>query len=156
MTTLAIILLLVAGIILLVAEVMIIPGFGVGGIIGGALTLGGLYLSYDTYGLWISLALTLVAIIAFTVLCFVVSRSSLTESMKLKSEIKSTVEEDNHSSLTVGTQGIAATRLNLYGKVEINGKLYEAKANRFIDAGAEVEIASIENNYIFVKQTKNE
>ncbi len=152
MTTLAIILLLLAGIILLVAEVMIIPGFGVGGLIGGALAIGALYLSYNAYGLLISLALAMLAFVIFLVLCFVVSHSSITDRLKLKSQIDAKVEEDNHATLAVGDRGIAATRLNLYGKVEIEGKRYEAKADRFIDSGEEVVITEIDNNYIFVKK----
>ncbi len=152
MITLSIVILLVAAIILFVAETLIVPGFGVCGVLGILLAGAGFYLSYENYGVMVSLAIAIVAIVIFGLMCLWLSKSTLIERLKLNSKINSKIKIETENKVKVGDQGVAITRMNLYGKVQINGETYEGKAQRFVDVDSEVEVIGIEENHLLVKQ----
>lgn len=145
-------LMLIVGMLLLLIEVLIVPGIGISGILGGALIIGGVWVSYNHYGFFVATAVALLCIVVFTIACIWLSHSPMTERMRLRSTIDTHVEEDDRSQIAIGARGKAATRLNLYGKVEIDGKLFEAKANRFIEVGTNVEVSAIESKYLIIKE----
>lgn len=145
-------LILLVGLLLLLIEIFIVPGIGLSGILGGALTICGIVVTYNHFGFTIALCVTLLLIVLFAISCVALSNSKLTEMMKLKSTIGASVEEDNHNGIAVGAKGKAVTRLNLYGKVEIDGTLYEAKALRYVEVNSSVEVTEIDSKYVVVRQ----
>lgn len=57
------------------------------------------------------------------------------------------------SELTLGAKGITVSRLSPMGKININGKVYEAKsADVFIDQREQVEVIGFENFNVVVKK----
>lgn len=150
-----IILLLLFGTTLLLAEVAIIPGFGIAGIGGICFTLGGIYFAYSQYGTTICFITIACVIVTFFIMLYFLSKSKTIEKMKLKSQIESRVEGQDNSNIAVGAVGVSTTRINLYGKVRIDEKTYQAKSLVFIDTNQPIEVVKIENSCILVQPKQN-
>lgn len=167
------ILLFVAGIILIALEVFVIPGFGIAGISGIILALGGLTLSLigninfdfhfapDAQILWAVIRVTLtVAIIILLFLAFnerliqskAFSRLVLVDSLESDKGYTSSIE--GLQSL-IGLNGTAVTDLRPTGKVEIQDERYEASTDgEFLPKGTAIVVVRSRGNYLEVKAAK--
>ena len=148
-----IITLIVIGFILLLIELMIIPGFGVTGILGIASLVGGIVLAYTAHS-----AITGHIILACTL---VLSAALLWYALQPKTWNKFTLKENINAQvnnnaedkgIVVGMQGISLTRLVPIGKIRVNGVETEATArDGIIDAQQKVEIVKTEGVKVIVK-----
>lgn len=142
--------------ILLVVEVMLIPGFGFTGLLGVASMIGGVAYSFFVIGSlagWITLLIACAICVALFV--WALYGNSL-DKVALKKKINSTVKEDEISKFSVGDKGIARTRLALIGEAEINGLIVEVKSESgLVDEGTSVEVVRISGDTIFVKTINN-
>ncbi len=149
---LAIVLLVLVGLVLLLLEVLVIPGTTVAGIIGFLLLGGGIWMAFDSFGTnggLIAIAATLVALGPVFFLAF---RSRTWNKLMLKENIESKVDSFEGFVPSVGDKGIALSRLAPMGKVIINDREYEARAqNSYIDEKSTVEVINVESNKIIVK-----
>ena len=148
-----IIMLIVAGVLLVLAEIFLIPGVGVAGILG-LLSLGASsYFAFTEYGTLAGVIITVVncaLVVGFTVYCL---RAKTWKKLALKTNIDSKVNAFDESKLAVGDRGRSLTRLAPIGIAVINDKKYEVKTlTGIIDPGEEVEVVMIEDNKIYVKQ----
>jgi len=155
MSITAIIILIVLGIILFYVEFLIIPGVTVAGIAGGVLVILGVFFGYREYGVPTGHYI-LGATAVFSVFSVVVMlRSKTWEKISLDSMIVGKSSTGLEAELNIGDQGITVTRLNPYGKVQINDKFYEAKSSgSFLDPKTEVEIKKIDGSHLIVKPLK--
>lgn len=142
--------------ILLVVEVMLIPGFGFTGLLGVASMIGGVAYSFFVIGSlagWITLLIACAICVALFV--WALYGNSL-DKVALKKKINSTVKEDEISKFSVGDKGVARTRLALIGEAEINGLIVEVKSESgLVDEGAAVEVVRLSGDTIFVKTINN-
>ena len=142
--------------ILLVVEVMLIPGFGFTGLLGAASMIGAVAYSFFIIGSlagWITLLVACAICIALFV--WALYGNSL-DKVALKKKINSTVEEDEITKFAVGDKGVARTRLALIGEAEINGLIVEVKSESgLVDEGTSVEVVRISGDTIFVKTINN-
>jgi membrane-bound serine protease (ClpP class) len=157
------------GIILIAIEVFVIPGFGVTGIAGIILTLGSLVLimvnnqAFD-FG-FVSMNQLLIAVTAAmgglfggVILLFVLG-ANLDKTPMYKKVALTTTQQRSAGYVSnpvniglVGEHGIAHTVLRPSGKVEINGKIYDAYTRGdFIEKGQPVEVISDEGSALKVK-----
>ena len=145
--------LLVAGLVLAIAE-MYIPGFGLPGILGGICLVVGIALFGDN-----PLEALVVTIIVVTVLCIALSLSihSLSKGRLAKSKLvlNDTVHDAELSeqdlSYFVGHEGMAKTVLRPAGMGEFDGvKLNVVSDGAFIQNGAAIRIIRVEGNRIVV------
>jgi membrane-bound serine protease (ClpP class) len=157
------------GIILIAIEVFVIPGFGVTGIAGIILTLGSLVLimvnnqAFD-FG-FVSMNQLLIAVTAAMgglfggiILLFVLG-ANLDKTPMYKKVALTTTQQRSAGYVSnpmniglVGEHGIAHTVLRPSGKVEINGKIYDAYTRGdFIEKGQPVEVISDEGPALKVK-----
>lgn len=150
MTLTGIILIIALGLIFMLVEVLVIPGIGVIGVLGGILMCIGVYFAYKinaTTG-HITLACTAVLSVGLLVISL---RSKTWNRMMLKAEIKSKAENEK-TSIRKGDAGISVTRLNPMGKARINGKLVEVKSfNKFINENTPLIVIQANSNQIIVK-----
>ena len=141
--------------ILLVVEVLLIPGFGFTGLLGAASMIGAVAYSFFTIGSlagWITLLIACAICVALFM--WALYGNSL-DKVALKKKISSTVKEDEITKFAVGDKGVARTRLALIGEAEINGLIVEVKSESgLVDEGASIEVVRISGDTIFVK-TKN-
>ncbi|WP_439185501.1 NfeD family protein [Carboxylicivirga taeanensis] len=152
MSALVIILIILLGLFLLVLEFFVFPGVTFAGIGGFIFTAGGIFLAYQSYGVTygsIALVSTLFVGVIILVLSF---RAKTWNRLMLHSQIGGSVETVQESTIHVGDEGIAITRLNPIGKVMINGQVIEGKCpGNFVDENTQVTVKEVYKTYIIVK-----
>ena len=141
--------------ILLLVEIMLIPGIGFTGILGIMSMIGAVAYSFYFIGSiagWITLGIACVICVVFFL--WALYGNSL-DRVALKKNIDSTVKEDEISKFSVGDKGVARTRLALIGEAEINGLIVEVKSESgFVDEGEPVEVVRLSGDTVFVKVMK--
>ncbi|WP_296621917.1 NfeD family protein [Marivirga sp.] len=147
--------LILAGLILIIAELIFVPGTTFVGVIGLLLTIVGIFLVFDEYGdvagYWTTAATATVTIIG-VIYSF---KSNSWDRFSLKSSIQSKVNDEDIFTFQVGEKGKTVSDLKPIGKAEIFGKIYEVRSKgEWIGAGQEVEITRIDSKRIFVEPTK--
>jgi membrane-bound serine protease (ClpP class) len=154
MTSLTAILVIVAlmacGMILLIAEVAIIPGFGVAGISAAGLIIGGAAFAWSRFGAtWGIGSLLLSAAAAFAVLK-IMPRTKAGKSLVLSTELTKSAVDDRAAEL-VGQEGTTVTALRPAGAVEVAGRRLDVVTDGvFVDAGRLVRVVSVEGARIVV------
>ena len=155
MTILIILLLIALGIILLLLEFAVIPGFTVFGVGGIALLGYSVYLAFVHYGNLAGILTVIFLITLIPILFFKFLKSKAGKKMQLDSKITGIVDALEKERFKVGDQGKAISRLAPIGKVEINSHIVEGKSTGdFIDDGATIEVVSLQDNKLIVKQIK--
>ena len=144
--------LLVVGLVLVIIELIFIPGTTIVGILGFIFSLVGVYLGFSYFGDqtgWIILASAAVVTIGTVVYSF---RSGAWERYSLKSAIQSKVNEGLHDNLKAGQEGISISVLRPFGKAEFDGKEFEVTTiGNYIESGSPVRITKVATNKIFVE-----
>lgn len=166
------ILIFIAGIILIALELFAIPGFGVAGISGIALTIIGLTLSlignigFEFQGLPVtrvleSLGIVVIATFLSIILSFyttskLLQKKTIFGELALSSTQQSGmgyIAADMKFSELVGKTGVAYTVLRPAGKVEINEDVYDAVAQTgYINKGDVIQVIKYENAQLIVRK----
>lgn len=146
-----IITLIIVGLLLLFAEVLLIPGVGFAGVLG-LLSLGGsCFFAFMQMGNTVGAIVTVVNIVLVVGLSIYVLRAKTWKRLSLETNIDAkavSVDEE----LAVGDRGVALSRLAPMGTVKFDGKIVEVKAlEGIIDPDVEVEIVLIEDGRVYVK-----
>lgn len=141
--------------VLLVVEVMLIPGFGFTGILGILSMIGAISYSFFLIGNFVGWITLLVACAICVGIFFWALYGKSLDKVALKKNIDSTVKEDEIKKFAVGDRGVTRTRLALIGEAEINGNIVEVKSESgLVDEGAPVEVVRLSEDTVFVKTIK--
>ena len=141
--------LILVGVILILVEILLIPGIGIAGILGLASICGSAYYAFAHLGPWTGVIVTVVNIALLAVLICYALRGKTWKRLELDTVIDKHIKEEE---VAVGDRGMAATRLGPIGSARINDKSYEVTSlEGMIDAGTRVEIVHIEHNKIYVR-----
>ena len=164
------ILLFLAGIVLVILEIFLIPGFGVAGISGIALIVVGLTLSlvdnvsfrfggrevlHDFSGALFTVVISV--FLAFVVAILGTKRFAL--SKRMSGLALGTVQDSNQGFISVdarikhkiGKTGTAYTVLRPSGRIEIDGELFDAMADiGYIEKGDKVRVVRDEAGQLYV------
>lgn len=144
--------LILIGLLLIVVEVIFIPGTTIVGIIGVVFAGTGIIVTYRHFGtdagLYVLLGTT-----AFTVVALIVSfRSKAWTRFANQSAINSKVNEGITASLSEGEEGVALSTLKPFGKAQFKSGEFEVRTlGDYLDTGTKVKIVSIQSNQIIVK-----
>jgi len=148
--------LILAGLILLLVEMLLIPGVGIAGILG-LCSMGAscwyAFHNFDSRTGIIVVAINVVLIAIFTVFAL---REKTWKKFELSAEIDSKVNAESEK-ITVGDKGTTETRLAPMGTARFNSISCEVKSedNSLIPAGTPVIVTRIEDNKVIVKQINN-
>jgi len=170
------ILIFIIGLILLMLELFVIPGFGVAGISGIVLMAASLILAmvfnvgfnfkFDPTidaGAQIARSTIIVSLgsIAGFLLALWLSKKILTAhtrfgTMALNTKLDTSegyISQDMSKQQYVGKQGVATTFMRPAGKIDIDGEILEATAEHgLIDKGDAIIVTKFENAQLFVKK----
>ena len=165
------ILLFIVGLLLLAAEIFVIPGFGIAGLAGISLMLVGLVLSLvhnDFFDFTISppgelstaFNTVLISFIVSIGLIFAVGGSLLNSHYfkRLSLETTQPTEEGysiktGNSAAFIGKTGIAVTDLRISGTVEVDGERLDAvTSGEFLPKGTEIFVKENRMNYFVVRK----
>jgi membrane-bound serine protease (ClpP class) len=159
----------IVGVILLLIEILVIPGFGVAGIAGILLCITGLTFAMvdnslfkTTDGFNIAVLVRPFATLSIAVFCGLTGSIYLTRKLyntRLFGRVALKTDLTGHDgyigvsttpALTVGSEGVAQTSLRPSGKVEINGEIYDAVAEYgMINKGDTVCVTRYETSQIY-------
>lgn len=146
-----IITLILVGLVLIFAEILLIPGVGIAGILG-LLSMGGsCYYAFTQLGQTTGIVVTVINAVLIVALTVWVLRAKTWKRLTLETNIDSkAVSADG--VLTLGERGRTQTRLAPMGMVRFDDDVVEVKAlEGMIDPGVDVEIVMIEDNKVYVK-----
>ena len=145
--------LIIAGLILFIIEVFLLPGISIAGIISAVCLLYANYYAFDTMGTLpgcITLAISAIGIIAITIWFM---RSKTVDKLSLKKTIDYKPEPLKGLNLKAGDEGIALTRLALIGNAEFNGNIIEVRSTGdFIDEKSRIRVNRIRDGIVLVEK----
>ena len=144
--------LILAGLLLIIVEIVFIPGTTVVGLLGLVFTIAGIVFSYSQFGnetgFYVLLGTTLVTA-ATLYLSF---RKGAWKKFSHQSAIDSKVNEGMTSHLNTGEEGVTKSVLRPMGSAEFHGKIFEVKTNgELVNNGIKVRIVKIRSNDILVE-----
>ena len=145
--------LIIAGLILFIIEVFLLPGVSVAGIVSAGCLLYANYYAFDTLGTipgCITLVISAIGVIAITIWFM---RSKTVDKLSLKKTIDYRPEPLKGLNLKPGDEGVALTRLALIGNAEFNGRIIEVRSSgNFIDQKSKIRVERILDGVVLVEK----
>lgn len=170
------ILIFLAGLILLMLEFFVVPGFGVTGVSGIVLIIASLVLTLvfnvgfkfnfnpefnaSAYVSKMTILVLVSSLAGFFISLWLGKKLILAEtrfgSLALRTGLESDkgfTSQDMRNEQYVGKEGVAQTILRPSGKINIDGDILDATAEHgYIEAGEKVKVCKFENAQLFVKK----
>lgn len=145
--------LLIIGIILVLVEVLFIPGTTLVGVLGVIVTAVGVYYGFTAFDYDLALTILVFAVIANLLVIIYGFRSGVWNRFSLKDKITSRSFDNRLLGLEIGQKGKTVSDCRPYGEVEFGDKIYEAKSERgYLSRGTDVYIERLENNRIIINK----
>ena len=152
MITGVVIALLLLGILLLLLEILFVPGTTIVGIGGIILLAIGIYLAYDLIGTTAG-HLSLASSVAVVFLALIVLLKGQTwKRMALETNVEGKGVAQVEKLVVVGERGKTISRLNPVGKALFGEKILEVSTTgEFVDEDVNIEVVKLDQNRIKVK-----
>tara|TARA_B100001758_G_scaffold235361_1_gene235388 strand:- start:1143 stop:1616 length:474 start_codon:yes stop_codon:yes gene_type:complete len=148
-------LLLVIGIILILIEILFIPGTTIFGILGIISIFSSDYLSYSYFGSEIAIIYSISNAILSLIIIVYALKSDTWKKIALNKVHLEKVNKNKYGELKKGDLGISSSSLKPYGKAIFGDKTYEVKSlENFIEENKKIKIINILQDKILVKTTK--
>ena len=153
-----IVLLVFFGLLFLVAELVLLPGVLIGAVLALVCYGSSVYLAFRDFGPVTGTVVILVILVLSVIATVVSLRAKTWQRFSLKQEIRSSsMPVIPAEELQVGDRGVTLSRLSPMGKVEIGGRIYEAKSTDvYIDQRSTVEVVGFENFNVVVRKVADE
>ncbi len=145
---------IVLGMGLLILE-MYLPGFGLPGIAGIALSVMGIVFVSDSLleGLVAALIELALMCVAFSFALRSAAKGKLAKSKLVLHAVATDSKEENPLLFYMDREGVAATRLSPVGTGEFEGvRLTVLSEGEFVEAGEKVKVTRVEGNRIYVRR----
>lgn len=151
---LVIALLIALGLILVIIEVVFIPGTTVIGVIGVILSVAGVIFSYTAFGSTIGFLILISTAVAMGLLLYYSFRSNSWDKFALKTSIDSKNNEGFLESFSIGEEGVCLSTLRPIGKAEFNKRVVEVASadGSYVEEGTRVRIKEVSAAGIIVTQ----
>jgi len=151
-----IIVLLALGFLLLLLELLVLPGITVAAVAGFALLGIAVWQVYAQYGSEAGSWTLGAIVVASVILIWFALRSKTWNRAALKSEIDSKAGGQPDVPIQIGDRGITVSRLAPSGKALINNDYFEVRTfGELIDPNNTIEIVKIDHRTIYVKPINN-
>jgi membrane-bound ClpP family serine protease len=154
-----IILLILLGLILLLVETLLLPGFFFTGILGVLSLAAACYFGFVNFGNTGGILTVIISVAVAAAFMVWILRSKTWKKATLNTEIKASVDQRPlDKGISAGMKGSTTTRLNPMGRVRFdNGEEAEVHSlDGLIEARSKVVVSQIEEEKIFVKLCKEE
>ena len=146
-----IITLILLGLVLIFAEILLIPGIGVAGILGLFSIGGSCFYAFHQMGTTVGVIVTVADAALLVALTIWVLRAKTWKKLTLETTVDGKAVAADEAIL-VGERGVTVTRLAPMGMVRFGGESVEVKAlEGMIDPGVDVEVVMIEDKKIYVQ-----
>lgn len=149
-----IITLIVVGLLLLGAELLIIPGFGIAGILGVVTMVVSCYLAFSSFGSVAGFIIVIINIFLIVVSTILILRSKTWRKISLYTNIDSKIDEiPERKGIEIGQKGLSLTRLAPGGQARLGDVVLEVfTRDALVEPGTEIEVVEMEGNRVFVKK----
>lgn len=156
MDWITVILLLIAGIVLLIVEIIFIPGTTIVGIIGVALMVFGVIIGYSKFGSLTGTIILVSAVVTGGAVAVLSFKTGVWKRFALKNTNSSKFNEDIKIEHLLGAEGIALSALRPYGKGEIYNSTYEVKTlGNYLTTGTKIKVTNVDKDHkIYVEPLK--
>ncbi len=146
-----IIILTLLGLLLLFVEILM-PGFGLFGILGTLSLMGALVLAYKIFGFFVFLMLLILAVLLFFAMILFAKKSGLYNKVVLKEQQQEKGFDESTLQGLLGKSGVTHTELKPFGVAELDGKLVDVcSTGEFIDRGTQIQVIQIVGKTVTVK-----
>lgn len=151
--TLWITLLILLGLLLFLAELVLLPGITVAAVGAFCCLVGAVTWAFVGGGMVMGFIVLGVVVVLLVLLTILFLRPRTWNRFALKTNIESQVQPvEIEKQVEVGVQGITLTRLAPMGKVQIDGQIFEAKSlDSYIDPRQEVIVIGYDNATLVVR-----
>lgn len=151
------IILLVLGLLLLVIEVAIIPGFGIAGVLGTGLLVAGTAVVWAVYGAAIGAASLLLSAVISALVIWLFFKSRASRRLIMERQITGDSSAVPAMTWLMGRAGVVTKPLRPAGVAEIDDEPYDViSEGEFIDQGVAVVVIRINTNSIVVERQREE
>lgn len=155
MDIILLIVLVVVAVLLFLAELFIVPGISIAGILSGCCIIYANYHAFSVFGTTVGCITLLVSAVAFIGSLVWFMKSKTLDKLSLKKEISSTVKQAESDNVQIGDTGISTTRLALIGYADFDGHIVEVKSTaEFIDAKTPIKVVRIVDGIILVEKAE--
>ncbi len=146
-------LLVLLGLLFLIAELVLLPGVSVGALLALVCDGSAIYLAFTQLGTTAGLVVLAIVLVLSLVAVIFSLRAKTWQRFSLNQKIESSSMPVPADDLRIGARGKSISRLAPMGKVEIAGRIYEAKSTDvLIDPKQEIEVVGFENFNVIVKK----
>lgn len=153
MELLIIALLIFVGVLLMIAEIFLLPGVSVAAILSIISFVAALFFSYEYFSVIGFIVTIVISFVLLGLLFYISMRNKNLKRMSLEEVIDSKVSENADQFAVIGDKVTTKTRLNPIGSIVIDGRIFEAKSfTGLIEQKKEVEIVGFEDSIVVVKQ----
>lgn len=141
----------ILGLLLILIEIFIVPGFIVG-IVGFVMVVVGVYYTYNDHGkFYANILLALIAVV-MTIVVVYAFRNGAWDMFSNKETISGKANDIQELEIKIGHTGKTISALRPSGIADINNQRVEVHSEgSFIPSGAEVEVNKIIKNKIYIK-----
>ena len=152
MTLLGIILMIVAGLVLFLLELLVIPGITIAGVGALILMAVSVYLAFSLFGATTGTIVLLCVLVSMGVVLAFTFRSKTWRRVSLHTQLNSKANDVTGHGITPGNEGISITRLGPVGMVQIGDHRVEGHSEGpFIDQQSKIVVTRVEPSYVVVK-----
>lgn len=145
--------LILFGLILIIAEIIFIPGITIVGILGFLFLIVGVGFSFQYFGSetgWITVGISAAV---SGLLLYYSFKSNVWGRFSSKSKIDSRVNEGLLDKIQVGNEGVTLSTLRPFGNAEVNDQIIEVKTfGNYLESGTKIKVVQINLNQIIVEQ----
>ena len=154
MTAAAVILLLVLGVALLAAEILVIPGFGLIGLLGIASTVGAGVVAFSQLGTGWGVVALGGGLAVSGLMGWLLPRTAAGKQHVLKESQRGIRAGDATLLGLIGVEGEVVTPLRPAGSARVDGRVIDVVADGiYVEAGARVRVAKVEGSRVVVEPT---
>lgn len=141
------------GLLLLVIEILVIPGSTVVGVLGFGAMVFAIYKAYVTYGAQGGIIALSVTLTATVIIIMYTMRSKTWKRFALKDDIPHRVNRMDNRNISIGDEGITSGRLAPSGNATFHDDVFEVHTiGDFIDPNTPVVVTKIEGYKVYVKR----
>lgn len=140
------------GLLLIMAEVFLIPGTTVVGIVGGIIVVTGVYLTYSHHGVKTGNIALVISLTATGILTYLGFKAYSSRKFSLNDVLEGRVNLSENESIRVDDEGVTVSNLKPNGKAMIKDNKVEVYSlGGYIDRNIPIKVVKIRENKIFVE-----
>jgi membrane-bound serine protease (ClpP class) len=143
--------LMVLGLALIAIEVLVIPGFGVVGVMGGASMIGSVWVAYEQVSPAYSVIAVIAGLGASGLMFWLFPKTKAGKAMVLKAAVTGKAGRADNILLE-GREGVVLTDLRPSGSVEIDDRSVDVVTDgRYVEKGTKVRVVRVEGARVVVE-----